>query len=109
MDASALASATVAPETELVTLGGRIDNLGTRAAGDPHYVSHVVFMSVRNQDVVGRNCVHVDVFGQFVRTYERVKQQGLATSLHCKTGMSVKGNFHIRICITGIICGNLQK
>jgi hypothetical protein len=52
-------------------------------------------MSMRDEDVIARNLVHIDVFRQSIRCYEWVKKQMNAIDFNTKSAMSVVGISHL--------------
>jgi hypothetical protein len=61
---------------------------------DAHSVSDVVIVAVRDKNVVSRNFVHIDSFGQFIGRDEGIKQQRLTASHNREAGMPVVRQFH---------------
>src|SRR5437773_1012250 len=52
-------------------------------------------MTMRNQNVIRRDFVGINVFGQLIAGDKGIKQEGFVGDLRCKARMSVVSNLHI--------------
>ena len=72
----------------------RSDYRRTGTLSDVDNVGHMIAMTMRHEDEIGRDFGNIDFFRERIGCDEGIEEQHFAAGFHCEAGMAVVSEFH---------------